>query len=265
MRTISLLFSLVLVFGETFSQNYNIIQSDGNIVNVNKGVNLMQGAVVNSADVLKFENNKASALVVNDKFAKYRLVKPQTDVTASVEFSLVPISSRNQLSTRGDEEIEKKDLKSYFGNENFFVIGNKLDIALDKNIYPLSENSFIVFDYQLKDTKISKQIGFDGQKLIIDKEKLFVKEEKRFDGNEIENLKIYKFDKKNNKSELITTLKFSFLDSELLKNEMLTITNLMTQKGESKENIMNYLKQYFIDVYGNTDTSKLNEFVQNLK
>ena len=55
------------------------------------------------------------------------------------------------------KQAEVNDLRQYFGNDKFSIIGNAVDIQLDKQKYPLSDDKFIVFYYRVDNNPISKR------------------------------------------------------------------------------------------------------------
>lgn len=92
-------------------------------------------------------------------------------LTASVKEVASPTKMRNLMLARFDpKQAEVNDLRQYFGNDKFSIIGNAVDIQLDKQKYPLSDDKFIVFYYRVDNNPISKKIGHQDQTLVLEKD-----------------------------------------------------------------------------------------------
>ncbi len=268
---IFLLLLPIVCFSQTTSSLYHIVKVDGNIINMNQEKSLTRGDKILATDNLKFKSSNANALAISENSEKFALKEPSIDVisenreTVSVMLSASPIVSRNQLSTRGLVDANKPivDLKSYFGKENFAVIGDSLSVKLDDGIYPLNNNKYIVFYYDINGIIVSKKVGFNKQRLIIEKEKLMESKGNKLSGNEISNIEVYQHELSTDKTDLITSFNLVFIDKKELVKEfdtMLPVINkVFTDEKEKKE----YLINYFGDIYGLTDLSALNNFVEN--
>jgi hypothetical protein len=171
--------------------------------------------------------------------------------------AVTPIDSRGMLATRGIAIAEVKDLKTYLGADNFYLIGKTLSVKLNKTAYPMSENQFLVFMYNLKNQSQSKKIGFSNQYLNIDRDALIKSPEDLQQGNALKEVQVYKYDKATDKKDLITKVNFVFLDEEKLKQEFDVIIPFLQDQNLDRVHVMDYLKGYFNDVYGTTDSEVL--------
>ena len=272
MRFLIILFFVpVVCFTQTTSSLYHVVKVDGNILNINQDKSLSRGDKVLATDNLKFQSSGASALAISENSEKFSLKPPDIGVISdnnesiSVMLSASPIVSRNQLSTRGKADLGKPivDLRSYFGKKDFTVIGDSLWIKLDESIYPLNNNEFIVFYYLINDVQVSKKVGFNKQRLVIEKEKLIKSKENKLAGNIINEMEIYQYERSTDKSNLITKINLVFIDEQELKSEfdamLPVINNVFSTNNEKKE----YLINYFDDIYGLTYLNTLNKFVDN--
>src|SRR3972149_7060966 len=145
------LFFSTLVNAQT-ENYYRVIKVSGDIMNVDQGKNLGTGDKIEGSEKLKFQSANANALAINGISEKFSLKSPSSDMISgsgglvAVQLSATLVVSRNQLSTRGlQDDRPVLDLKSYLGKETFTVIGDSLSVLLDKDIYPLNNNKFIVF------------------------------------------------------------------------------------------------------------------------
>ena len=158
-----------------------------------------------------------------------------------------------------DREIV--DLKSYFGKENFAIIGDSLSVKLDEEIYPLNNNKFIVFYYDIDDEQVSKKVGFNKQRLIIEKDKLMQGKENKLNGNKINGIEVFQYEMSSQKSEKITEFNLLFVNGEDIKVEFDAIMPVLTGLNMTNEEMQSYLINYFTDVYGLTDQNVIINFV----
>ncbi len=267
MRSILLILVTFAMFSfQQANEFYHIIKVDGTIVNTSSGKNLVPGDNIKPADKLEFKSPYATALVISNTRGKFTLKMPENkDLFDSKSDSkllamadaVTPIDSRGMLATRGIAIAEVKDLKSYLGADNFYLIGKTLSVKLNKTVYPLSENQFMVFMYSLKNQSQSKKIGFSNQYLNIDRDALIKSPEDLQQGNALKEVQVYKYDKATDKKDLITKVNFVFLDEEKLKQEFDVIIPFLQDQSLDRVHVMDYLKGYFNDVYGTTDSEVL--------
>ena len=268
MRSIVLILAAILMFAfQQANEFYHIIKVDGTIVNTSTGKNLLPGDNIKPTDRLEFKSPYATALVISNTRGKFTLKMPEnkdlfdskadTKLLAMADNAVSPIDSRGMLATRGIALAEVKDLKTYLGVDNFYLIGKTLSVKLNKTVYPMSENQFLVFTYNLKSQNQSKKIGFSNQYLNIDRDALIKSPEDLQQGNSIKEVQVYKFDKTANKNDLITKVNFVFLDEEKLKQEFDVVIPFLKDQNMDRLHVIDYLKSYFNDVYGNTDADVL--------
>jgi len=265
-----IILALLLLSINAFSQTdelFNIIRINGKIYNISTGEDLNQGNTLKPQDKLNFESDQSSGIVISNLRKKYTLRMPYDlgvgdDVFAIAELSLNPILSRGQLSTRGLMGPNGvKDLKTYLSEENFNIIGDEIDIHLDKNLYPLNDDKFIVFYYKINDMQVSKKVGFDKQYLNINKEKLLESNGEILNSDTLSYVSIYQYEKSTEETNLITQVNISFINKDNLRKEFLAIVPILKKQNYENEEIRQYLFEYFFDVYGNVDETQLNNFI----
>jgi len=268
MRSIVLILAAIVMFAfQQANEFYHIIKVDGTIVNTSSGKNLVPGDNIKPTDRLEFKSPYATALVISNTRGKFTLKMPEnkdlfdskadTKLLAMADNAVSPIDSRGMLATRGIALAEVKDLKTYLGVDNFYLIGKTLSVKLNKTVYPMSENQFLVFTYNLKSQNQSKKIGFSNQYLNIDRDALIKSPEDLQQGNSIKEVQVYKFDKTANKNDLITKVNLVFLDEEKLKQEFDVVIPFLKDQNMDRLHVIDYLRSYFNDVYGNTDADVL--------
>lgn len=266
---------IIIILGLSICLNaqtnkYNVIQINGDIFNVTQSSELSQGNSFEEEDNLNFKEN-SFAYVISNMRKKYMLRTPNiessnADIFSSANLALTPIRSRGQLSTRGAvSETGVKDFKTYLGIENFNVIGDLLEIPLDKSRYPLNNDEFIVFHYNINDNKVSKKVGFNNQVLKIEKEKLKNSKGNLLNTDTIQSIGVYKYQPLTGESELLTEINLCFINPNKLKAELETILPILSGQNMTPKEIDDYLKQYVIDIYGNMDDNQLDSFIGSIK
>jgi hypothetical protein len=268
MRSILLILAAIMMFAfQQANEFYHIIKVDGTIVNNTTGKNLVPGDNIKPTDRLEFKSPYATALVISNTRGKFTLKMPEnkdlfdnkgdSKLLAMADNAVSPIDSRGMLATRGIGLSEVKDLKTYLGVDNFYLIGKTLSVKLNKTVYPLTDNQFLVFTYSLKNQNQSKKIGFSNQYLNIDRDALIKSPDDLQQGNTIKEVQVYKVDKTTSKNDLITKFNLVFLDEEKLKQEFDVIIPFLKDQNMDRMHVVDYLKSYFNDVYGTTDTDVL--------
>lgn len=248
-------------FAQTGSSLYHVVKVNGDILNMNQNKSLSTGDEIMSSDNLRFQTINASALAINEKSEKYNLKRPAIDISSNddmaftVMLAATPVLSRNQLTTRGLVKTEKAivDLKSYFGKETFAVVGDSMSVLLDEGLFPLNNNKFIVFHYTIDGKTVSKKLGFNNQYLIIEKDKLMEVEGKQLSGNQITGIEVFQHEVSTDIKEKITEINLIFVDKELLYKEFNAIMPVLNKVYSTNDEKIEYLTNYFGDVYGITD------------
>ena len=246
---------------------YNIIKVNGQIVNTSTGKSLGPGDKVKPSDNLQFDNRLANALAISSARGKFSLKVPEgadafsdANLVAIADNAVSPIKSRNQLSTRSFGNGAVKDLKAYFGNDDFTIVGNTLQIKLDDATYPLNENSFIVFSYEQNGKQVSKKIGFFNQELKIEKEKLL----SGTDELHITSVTVYLYNKTTNSPVQITKFNLNFTQPESISKEFKAVADVLNNMSMTHDEKVKYLTDYFVDLYGQTDMNNLNTLVSQV-
>ncbi|MBN2520577.1 MAG: hypothetical protein JXB17_08745, partial [Bacteroidales bacterium] len=111
-----IVFLLISVFCQAQETSlYYVIKVDGSIINVNQDKNLSTGDRILASDNLKFQTSNASALAISENSEKFSLKQPSSiDVISGagdsfpVMLSATPVISRNQLSIRGEQDMDRE-------------------------------------------------------------------------------------------------------------------------------------------------------------
>lgn len=186
----------------------------------------------------------------------------QGDSNLQTNLSAV-IQEYKGYETRGFRKTEDRilDLKSYFGSGKFTVIGKSLEILLDAKNYPLNNDRFVVFYYKIGEKQVSKKVGFNNQKLIIEKDKLFTSGSAVNQSMELRNLVIYTHRISKKETEAITKIHLGFVEKETLKQELNAIKKWATDNGIT--DVEKCVTAFFSAVYGRCDVKQWNDVMLN--
>lgn len=274
MKTIKLIAVCLLLFGYTVQAQslFNVTRVQGKITNLKTGKELMAGDAISAEDQLLFESMDSYAIAIGDNMVRFQIKLQEGDhnaeqpmLTKTAKETAKPTKMRSLMLIRFDpSEKEISDLKQYFGNDKFSIIGNSIDIPVSPKNYPLSDEKFIVFYYKVDNKPVQKKIGFAEQSLILEKDKLTSSSAGTISGNEISNLAVYQFEKTSRSSQEITRFTLVFVDKEELKKEFYTIIPILKRQKMADPDIKKYLIEYYYDFYGATDSRTIDRFADEV-
>ncbi len=274
MKTIKLIAVCLLLFGYTAQAQslFNVTRVQGKITNLKTGKEVVAGDAIKAEDQLLFESMDSYAIAIGDNMVRFQIKLQEGEhnteqpvLTKTAKETAKPTKMRSLMLIRFDpSEKEISDLKQYFGNDKFSIIGNSIDIPVSPKNYPLSDEKFIVFYYKVDNKPVQKKIGFAEQNLILEKDKLTSSSAGTISGNEISNLAVYQFEKTSRSSQEITRFTLVFVDKEELKKEFYTIIPILKRQKMADPDIKKYLIEYYYDFYGATDSRTIDRFADEV-
>ncbi len=270
-KLILILLTLLITFYSS-SEVYYIIKVKGKIVNLNTGKELLQGMRIEASDKLEFTNNKAMALVISSKRGRFTLKLPpknenevKNELIVFVNSAIFPIVTKTRLGTRSSGFSTKVyNLKEYFGDENFTIIGKELKLKIDRSKYALSKNNYIVFKYTHNNKSEENIIDCKKQVLTINKEKLLVGNNKSVHSNSINKINLVLYKKITDNEKKITKFKLIFITKNELKTEFTTLNNILKKQKQSIVKRKQYMIDYFADIYGKTNMIELVKLIDEI-
>ncbi len=263
MKLFVILFS-VLLLGAYQTENYYIIKVKGDIVNQRTGKHLEQGDAILATDELTFKDKNSMALVISDTRGRFKLQYPEKDKENDFEFtafvkSALVASNKVQFSTRSIiVNTPVNDLKTFLGDDEFTVIGNSLDVQLNKSRF---SNQKVLAKYENKGQQVDKELVIEDSKLQLSRNALGVKS---YGEVKLFHVEFYKQVQNLNAEEKITRLDVNFIDKTALFDEFKTIIGVYKKKEYTKPQMKKFLMEYFGDFYGNTHLYTLNKFVDEV-
>lgn len=255
--------------------DFYIVKLNGKITNNDNSKELIQGDIINSSATYKVSDKKVSAVLVSEE-GKFFMLKIPDQLSYNENHEIIfpcdkcvfPITDLDAGSKRGFKKVEIKkdinDLKKYFCENKFTVLGDTLSVKLDKNVYPLNNDKFIVFYYQINNVQVSKKVGFENHYLKIEKAKLFSSNGQTQDGNILKNIFVYQYERSTEKAELLTKINFEFLSTTNLKKEFNVILKAVNKQNFAPTDKKKLLTDYFTDVYGMCCENKFSDFINNI-
>ncbi len=270
--SISLLVLLCFVLSTSAQESFHVTRVNGNVTNLKTGKTIAAGDILTPEDQLLFESFDCYAISIGSSMGRFLLKLPDTELgsdhqmlTGKVSDIATPTKMRNLMLARFDpNQTEVSDLKQYFGNDKFSIIGDAINVPLSEKKYPLSEDKFIVFYYRVDNTPVSKKIGHDQQTLLLERDKLTTSSAGAVSGNEISNLAVYEYEMSSRSSHEITRFTLVFVDKNELKNEFNTIIPILKRQRMADDEIRKYLIEYYYDFYGATDSKTIDQFASEV-
>jgi len=268
MNTLLLIFWMLITPTQPNNDLYYVIKVKGTIINKNSGKILVPGDQIKSSDQLSFSNATDQAIVLSSSRGKFTLAIPQDNLfdnntlLAYADKSLSPVDSRSQLATRSLAQGKQSDLKNYFGNQTFYIIGKELSVALDETKYPLNPSTYLSVEYFEKEQKSVKVKNTNQTVTLALNDFRSTIETQKHDT--IHNASLYHYDNQHKLINKITDVNMVFLDEQLLNQEFKTIISVLKQGNMDPKEINAYIFQYFIDIYGQTDNYMLNQYIGRL-
>lgn len=260
-------------FGSIASKNentYYVIHVSGSIL-VNQTETLKRGMHVKATDKITFKTKDAKAIVISNDKGRYTIAVPEKnqnenfkELMVLLNTTLLPLKKTANLSTRsiGTSDIVR-DIRSHLGDTAFFIIGNKLNVQVHPEKYPLNEERFFAIRYIYGGEPVAKKIPFSGNMLLLDKNLLFkTKEGQEINPQTVEKVEVYYHITKPKSSTLLTVCKIDFIDEQELKNEFQSLVVQEKDMIPVGEERLSYFKDFFSQVYGNTDKTALESWLK---
>ena len=268
--------NIMTIFSISAEDNFYIIKLYGNINNNTNSEKLIQGGVINSSATLKVTDKKASAVLVNEEGEIFMLKIPEQlsynenhEIIVDFAKCITLITGFEEEAKRGFKKVEIKkdinDLKKYFGENKFAVLGDTLSVKLDESVYPLNNDKFIVFYYKINNVQVSKKVGFENHYLKIEKSKLFSSNNQIQKGDILKSIFVYQYERSTEKAELLTKINLEFISTANLEKEFNVILKAVNKQNFEPINKKKLLINYFTDVYGVCCEKKISEFINSIE
>ena len=263
---------LAIAINGQAQESFIVTRTNGKVTSDKTGTHLKAGDILQPTDRITFDSFDSYVISIGQNMGRYMIKlheppAPETiqQLSALVQDIAVPTKRRSLMSERyRPDETMVSDLRTYFGNDKFTIIGDNVSVPLNPQAYPIDENKFIVFYYRVNNNPVSKKLGYDSSSILIERDKLMNTSAGVITQNEIPAVAVYLYEKNTKTSEEITRFNLAFVDKETVTNEFMTIIPILEKQKMSKDDIKKYLIEYFYDFYGATDSKSIKAFVDEL-
>lgn len=248
----------------SYDDFYQIIRINGIIMIQKTQLALKTGMKIIKNEQLLFKTQDASMIVSDNSLGRFVIKSPAqaTNKGETVAFArdlVLPLNTNTSLSTRGTPS-HVRDFKEYFGESDFYIVGDQLAFEVDHTKFKASPNQFFQIRYQLNDSTVTNKWASPENKLVLDKNQLFVdKKGKVSSPNKFE---VFWVVRNPRSVEKLATFRPIFLDENALKAEYQVLFDLSTNQNLSEEAYQKHFFGYFRDVYGRTDENTLENWLE---
>jgi len=263
---------LAIAINGQAQESFIVTRTNGKVTSDKTGTHLKAGDILQPTDRITFDSFDSYVISIGQNMGRYMIKlheppAPETiqQLSALVQDIAVPTKRRSLMAERyRPDETMVSDLRTYFGNDKFTIIGENVSVPINPQAYPIDENKFIVFYYRVNNNPVSKKLGYDSSSILIERDKLMNTSAGVITQNEIPAVAVYLYEKNTKTSEEITRFNLAFVDKETVTNEFMTIIPIVVKQKMGKDDIKKYLIEYFYDFYGATDSKSIKAFVDEL-
>lgn len=247
-------FGLAFVYKPVTIDTYKVIKVTGVITYKKNNKNVAQGDLFPENEQIVFKTSESKAAVISTAKGRF-ILAPGADKKYDVKANLLPASSN--VSSRSGAVINIIDLQNMFTG-NYVVLG-KAKIHINKDNFPMNDNSFFFLRYKYKGEEINKKLTSEGEKLVFDKEQILM-----IDGNPIDKfdspeVKLF-YSSNGASSQLINTFNLYMPDDASLKSE----TGILLDEIKSKTYTakVDEFLAYLNDFYGKANKQNAMEWLK---
>ncbi len=242
--TISLMSINKEVETKNFSADkYKVIKVNGQILFQHTNSQMKSGDFFVAGTPLNFETQQSRAAIVSK--AKGRFV-----LSPSSKGKVKLLPAANNVSSRAGALINLIDVKNHFSGD-YLVIG-KMELEIGEEAFPQNESNFFYLTYSHDGETIRKKLNASGNKLILNKDEIFM-----IDGESIpvKKCEMTLFYREGKTSKTISTFSPVFPNLEELKTEVQIIIDEFTDK--ENEIKIDEITAYLNEFYGKPQTDNL--------
>ncbi len=234
---------------------YKVIKITGNIIYAKNKKNVSQGDLFPETEKIEFKTPDSKAAIISTAKGRFILAPGADKSKTTVKANLLPAS--NNVSSRSGAVNNILDLQNLFtGN---IVVLNKLKVSINKETYPMGDNSFFYLRYKYKGEEINKKLSYENDKLVFDKTELLMVDGKAISAPDENKYKLfYMSDSKT--STLINEFALITPNDETLKSEI----NIMLKEveGKSYSEKVDETIAYLNDFYGKANKNNVMEWLK---
>ncbi|MEH0157040.1 hypothetical protein V6R21_23165 [Limibacter armeniacum] len=245
---------------------YYVVHVSGDITSLKDDRKVVPGMELQSSEKLKFVGVGAKAVVLSRKGGRMLLQAPEgkekaTEFELMVNEVFVPKKVHLRMSTRQAPNSLVNNLKDYFGEERFAIIGNELTVKLDSFSYPLNEEKVMVLYYkQPEGAEKNIQIPYEtDNSLVFHKDSLY----NDMDPGYTTGNSIYYFYKPQKEARKLAEFQPVFIEENKLLEELKLMHDFLSEKKLAEGSLLyEEMLSFVTDVYGKVDLNLFDQWTK---
>ncbi len=240
------------------AQEFTTLHVNGTILDKAANKQLITGYTFGKSDQFLFKTTNANAMIINKSTGNRFILKESNAADALASSNLTP--SMSNISSRAGGALNNRlDLMNHFQGK--YVILGTLKVIINPSVFPMNESEFFFIRYIYKGEEINKKLDYSGDTLFINKDSLLRVDDKPILNEDITEMKMMYFSKKDDKS-VVTEISSSFYpvfpDENELKTEIKIIKDAVKQKKETET--IKDVADYINEVYGKVNMDNITDW-----
>ncbi len=266
MRPIITIVSMFCCFAAISQNRYNTLKVEGCIKKDQSTDCLAAGAVLSGSESFKFDKPGSFAVLVGES-GEFITIKPAdtSGYTSGRElrFSFPESASTDKTTAegtakRGISNQQVTNFNDFFGTVRFTVIGDEMRFGVSSRLYPISKDKFLVLNYKLDTSKVSKRLGFRDQVVRIQKSRINEINGNIYDQSKIEGVNLYYYEPATKSTERVATFDLVFVGIDQLYSDFdAVLKTLPDNKKKDPKELSAALESFFNSFYGKTEPQSL--------
>ncbi len=229
------------------ADEYKVIKVDGTIIFQSTNQNMKIGDIFVTGTGLNFTTPDSRAAVISKLKGRHVLSSTEKGQT-----KILPAA--NNISSRAGALINIIDLQNHFTGR--YLVIDKAALEVGEEAFPQNDDAFFYLAYYHNDEQIRKKLSHEGNSVILDKNEIFMIDERPIEVSEKEMTLFYR---NGGTSSKISTFTPVFPDTEELKLEVEIILEEFEDKDDPTK--IKEITAYLNEFYGKPQEDNLNEWL----
>ncbi len=237
---------------------FQVIKVKGTITNISNGQSLATNSRFSAEDTLQFSTDGDRLAVIDERKQSYIARPAESDLG----YQLEPI--RAKFNTRPGKILTYIEFKEYLENRDFLVLGEKAELKIEAENFPIDDDHFFFIRYRLEGEAqpINKKLPSEGQKAIINKKKLFQVDGQAIPPEKTSQFQLYYHNSQEKKSLKISEMRLIFPDETSLRQEIEVIRSSYGTSKTNRPKLRKAIENYLLEVYGLPEPENLERWLK---
>lgn len=237
---------------------FQVIKVKGTITNISNGQSLATNSRFSAEDTLQFSTDGDRLAVIDERRQSYIARPAESDLG----YQLEPI--RAKFNTRPGKILTYIEFKEYLENRDFLVLGEKAELKIEAENFPIDDDHFFFIRYRLEGEAqpINKKLPSEGQKAIINKKKLFQVDGQAIPPEKTSQFQLYYHNSQEKKSLKISEMRLIFPDETSLRQEIEVIRSSYGTSKTNRPKLRKAIENYLLEVYGLPEPENLERWLK---